>query len=133
MLAQISQVNINIKDGKQVKLKEFMRREGVALIREMFAKYIQLLRVEFSQGLILPTAKDAPVTKATPAAAVSSPAAACPTVKTATAVTVPSNGNVKLPTKKLTMSEEFKCRAGELYQVFTDMNVNAIFCCLLTT
>lgn len=37
-------VNITIKDSKQDKLKEFMRKEGVKQIREQLGKYIALLK-----------------------------------------------------------------------------------------
>ena len=37
-------VSVFIKDGKQDKLKEFMRTEGVKLIREQFSKYIASLK-----------------------------------------------------------------------------------------
>jgi len=37
------------------------------------------------------------------------------------------NGSAKIQTKKLTMNEEFKCRANELYNVFTDINMVKAF------
>ena len=35
---------VDVKDSKQHKLKEFVRSEGVKLIKEQLTKYIQLLK-----------------------------------------------------------------------------------------
>ena len=115
-------INVTIKNEKQFDLKEFMRIEGGNKIREQFARYLVLLREEFSQGLIKPTkdtAGNMPATTVT-----TKPAS---DIKL-TSVTTSTNGHkinesVKIDTKKLTMKEEFKCRASELYNVFTDINV----------
>ncbi len=124
-------MTITIKDEKQSKLKEFMRSEGVKQIREQFARYLVLLKEEFSQGLILPT--DKVVTPANNAAksangaAKETPAPVAKSQPTTTSPTSPTDETAtvgaKMETKKLTMTEEFKCRARELYQVFTDINV----------
>lgn len=37
------------------------------------------------------------------------------------------NGSAKIITKKLTINEEFKCRAHELYQAFTNLDVIEAF------
>lgn len=46
-------VMIEVKDGKQYKLKEFMRSVGVQAIREQLAKYIRLLREGFYSILFI--------------------------------------------------------------------------------
>jgi activator of HSP90 ATPase len=119
-------INITIKDSKQDKLKEFMRTQGVKQIREQFGKYIFLLREEFSQGLILPTKDSSSNSKDLTA-----------NNKTANQVLQNVNGNkvtngaietgTKIITKKLTLNEQFKCRAEELYRVFTNVDVKFIF------
>jgi hypothetical protein len=35
----------------------------------------------------------------------------------------PTNGVVQIICKKLTLTEEFKCRADEIYRAFVDINV----------
>jgi len=121
-------INVTIKNEKHSDLKEYMRKEGVKKIREQFGKYIVLLKEEFSQGLIKPTKDQAgnmPPTAAKTANV---------EVNKNVSITSPSknghsqiNDSVKIETKKLSMKEEFKCRASELYNVFTDINVKEIF------
>ena len=38
------EVIIDVKDGKQYKLKDFMRSQGTKLIRDQLTKYIQMLK-----------------------------------------------------------------------------------------
>lgn len=38
------EVIIDVKDGKQYKLKDFMRSQGAKLIRDQLTKYIQMLK-----------------------------------------------------------------------------------------
>ncbi len=120
------EVNVTIKNRNQFDLKEYMRIEGGKKMREQFAKYLVLLKEEFSQGLIKPTKDNAgnlPTTMTT--------TAKTPTDAKLNKVSTANNGHkinesVKIDTKKLTMKEEFKCRASELYNVFTDINVNFV-------
>ncbi len=122
------EVIVDIKDQKQHKLKEFMRSKGVKEMHNAFAKYIQLLKDEFSQGLILPTAKEngnsqnkqqntSPGNKTT-----TNEGGICPKTSLASQVQLINEG-IKIPCKKLMLEENFKCRAEELYNVFTDINV----------
>lgn len=122
-------VNVTIKNEKHFELKEFMRIEGSKKIREQCVKYVALLREEFSQGLIKPTKDNAGNMPVTSPGAVNKPAT------TAVAASETTNGGnknksnepTKLETKKLTMKEEFKCRAAELYNVFTDVDLVKAF------
>jgi activator of HSP90 ATPase len=134
-------VIVDIKDSKQHKLKEFMRLRGVACVREQLGKYIQLLKEEFSQGLILPTAKDtaasagkSPANAAAAATSSSSPGTGKNQPNQSTGgKEAGSNGCLKIDTKKLTLNEEFKCRVTDLYQTFVDTNVTKCFSfCALT-
>lgn len=124
-------INVTIKNEKHSDLKEFMRKEGCKKIREQFGKYILLLKDEFSQGLIKPT-KDQPGNMPP---TVPKTMANAEANKNLTNASSGKNGHsqinesVKIETKKLTMKEEFKCRASELYNVFTDINVSKIFKC----
>lgn len=137
-------INITIKNDKQHRLKDFMRTEGVKKIREQLAKYIVLLRegsiqtvllfqylktsliklwfLEFSQGLILPT-KDSSSNLKNLATTTTAPDKKAQS-STSEVKVGHLNGSTKIETKKLTMNEEFKCRASELYQVFVDANVS---------
>ena len=86
---------------------------------------------EFSQGLILPTAKDG--AKPSAPGSTGQQSAGQPAGKKGEMTNGTSNGgineSIKIVTKKLTMNEEFKCRAEELYEVFTDVAVSS---CALT-
>ena len=119
-------INVAVKDSKQDKLKEFMRTEGVKMMREQFGKYIVLLKEEFSQGLILPTKESSSNLK--------DMADKTPSTNQ-TQVLQNLNGNkasahnnstpgTKIATKKLVLNEQFKCRAEELYRIFTNVDVN---------
>ena len=121
-------INVTIKNEKHFDLKEFMRIEGGKKIREQFSKYLVMLKEEFSQGLIKPTkdhAGNMPSTEKNVSKSTGGSDAKNGSM------TSPNNGHstnkindsVKIETKKLTMKEEFKCRASELYNVFTDIQV----------
>jgi hypothetical protein len=116
------------------------------------------LKEEFSQGLILPVGKEGvmPTTNSSSNiknGTAQSSTTTCTTTSSSSTTNQPSNVSskniindaVKIQTKKITMTEEFKCRAHgnfqknyiylfnqniyiltnqELYQVFTDINVS---------
>lgn len=83
---------------------------------------IKLFLVEFSQGLILPTKESSSNLK--DLANNVSKGTSCPTVTPAQQNGTTTKAPVKIETKKLTLNEEFKCRADELYRIFTDINVS---------
>lgn len=117
-------VLVSMSDSKQSKMKEFMRTEGVKAIRKAMESYIRLLKEEYSQGLILPTKdKDASVSLANVVKQAPKSTSSAEAVKTSQ----PINDQVKIQTKKLQMKEEFKCRANEIYNVFTDINMVRAF------
>jgi len=129
-------VTFTLKDNnKNEKLKDFARKEGLKRVREQLEKYLILLKEEFSQGLILPTSKEAAAAAALNSdKAKSSPAKTPSTASTnpTTATTTSSsssNGSLgaKIETKTLTMNEEFKCRVNEIYNVFTNINLVKAF------
>lgn len=124
-------VTIMLKDEfKHEKLKEFMRKQGTKMIRDQFVKYLAELRDHFSQGLILPTTKEAAAAAAAKAESDNKPKSS-PTPKQISVVDKTeekSNGlGVKIDTKTLTMKEDFKCRVNELYNVFTNINLVKAF------
>ena len=104
-----------------------MRSEGVKQIRLQFARYLQLLKEEFSQGLILPTGKESSTSTANQnsnkpgtISTTNLPSGQTPPANTqskALNTTSPDTAKIdnesgKLETKRLTMTEEFKCRAN---------------------
>ena len=122
-------INVTIKNEKHFDLKEFMRKEGAQKIREQFAKYLILLKEEFSQGLIKPTKDNA---GNLPSSNSNSNKSGGTNETKNSSITSPTNGKktnepVRIETKKLSMKEEFKCRSSELYKVFTDINVIFFF------
>lgn len=122
-------VSVSLKDNyKNEKLKEFMRKEGANKIREQFSKYIQSLRQEFSQGLILPTGKDAkPKVNTTTTPPPTKPLATVKQIVETSSVSSSNGLGAKIETKNLTMTEEFKCRVNELYNVFTNISLVKAF------
>lgn len=82
-----------------------------------------LLFKEFSQGLILPTKDSSSNLKNLTLNKTSSQQ------PKSTEKTAPSsqnqelNGSAKILTKKLSLTEDFKCRVNELYDVFTNIEV----------
>lgn len=103
-------------------LKEMMRAKGCEIIRQKLKDYIDGLKIEFSQGMILPT-KDAD-SKQTNSINTNV------TDKSPVDSTVLNNaknkqnakskaGSVKLETEDLNMSEKFKCTAEDFYRAFT--------------
>ncbi|RMZ93971.1 activator of 90 kDa heat shock ATPase -like protein, partial [Brachionus plicatilis] len=123
-------VDVNItmtNDNKQPKLKEFMYRQGTEKIREQLAKYITLLKEEFSQGLILPT-KDSSSNLKNLASTQANLQGPKSTEKSASEkLNQEINGSVKILTKKLSLNEDFKCRVNELYDVFTNIEMVRAF------
>ena len=94
-------------------LKEVMRTKGIEAVREQLNEYLRLLREEYSQNLILPTAKDA-LKKQQQATSASKPEN-----KTETTVK-PSNQPVKIDTTTIKFEETFRCPASQLYMALTD-------------
>jgi len=109
-------------------VKEFVRMRGVDKIREQLGRYIADLKIEFSQGMILPT-KDsaADLPKLDP-----ENSKKIPDVKTALSAPVSSRGSqqsigVKIQCKNLSTTEEFKCSVDELYRALTDKEMVRAF------
>lgn len=106
-------VSFSTEKSKAEKLKEFLRKNGVASVREKLADYLRLLREEFSQGLILPT-KDAPV-----AAKVQS-SSSINTAKSTSATPSKSNGTPVVELKDVKITDTFKCTKVDLFKAFCD-------------
>ena len=75
----------------------------------------------------MPTAKELAAAKTVSESDKTKPTTPKPvtTSKPATTVSSSSNGlGTKIETRTINMKEEFKCRVKEIYQVFTNINVN---------
>ncbi|XP_072031729.1 activator of 90 kDa heat shock protein ATPase homolog 1-like [Amphiura filiformis] len=124
-------IDINVTMKKETKetrlLKDLMRSKGAALIRDQLQQYIDGLKKEFSQGMILPP-KDKTDSPVTPVNKVKSPpdnkdVKPVPSAqKDLTAAQNMKNLSlgVKLETQKLVIKEEFKCSVDDLFETFTD-------------
>eukprot|EP00095_Tigriopus_kingsejongensis_P007078 snap_masked-scaffold912_size81766-processed-gene-0.11 protein:Tk07078 transcript:snap_masked-scaffold912_size81766-processed-gene-0.11-mRNA-1 annotation:"activator of 90 kda heat shock protein atpase homolog 1" len=121
-------IEINVTSSGQAdlsrKVKEFLRKEdGARQLREVLQKYVDALKSEFSQGLILPKGGGA------------APAAPKPTVRPTPVKAAPSGapaqalGNLDLgPTlETITMELEFKCTGQEIFNALTQPEMLRVF------
>ncbi|XP_003741976.1 activator of 90 kDa heat shock protein ATPase homolog 1 [Galendromus occidentalis] len=96
------------------KIKAMMRSKGVDVIRDKLSDYLNALRADYSQGLILPTkGGNLNVTSTKGKTGLNKTSTYHPPKQDA------GTSGVKINTTNLTMEEEFKCTAYELYRVFT--------------
>lgn len=116
-------VNVKSDSDDGWKLKEMIRNKGAALLRSTAGTYIQKLKTEFSQGMQLPKHPSQEVAKA----GKSSPKTAIDAFKNGASCKQGGSESANssslgcpIATKKLTLEEEFKTTADELYATFTD-------------
>ncbi|XP_018583362.1 activator of 90 kDa heat shock protein ATPase homolog 1 [Scleropages formosus] len=110
------------KDEPETPLIFLMKQEGVKKIRTALRSYVDCLKTEFTQGMILPTANG-----------VSKQQESQCSVKvdktqfgSASSAPRPTTG-VKIPTCKFTMKETFLTSPEELYRVFTNQEMVQAF------
>ncbi|KAI7804559.1 putative pancreatic alpha-amylase-like [Triplophysa rosa] len=102
------------KDEPETTLLSLMRREGADKVRLTLASYVDFLKTEFTQGMILPTANG--VTKQQNAQA---PVKSNKTqISSSTAAAPPPSTGVKIPTCKFSLKDTFLTSPDELYRVF---------------
>ncbi|XP_046337299.2 activator of 90 kDa heat shock protein ATPase homolog 1-like [Haliotis rufescens] len=107
-------------------VKEIMRIVGTKVIQEKMAEYINRLREEYGQGIILPT-KDCAKAPA-PKVVNKENKAKEEMNKVVTDCSERMDGlGVRIHTKKLVTREEFKCRAADLYRALTDKGMVEAF------
>ncbi|OQR79022.1 activator of 90 kDa heat shock protein ATPase1-like [Tropilaelaps mercedesae] len=102
------------------KIKGMMRSKGIEVIRSKLEEYVSSLKTDFSQGLILPT-KDGSADAKPSGVNTTATKGKTGLNKSSTykpQVEAKSSG-LTISTKQLTMNEEFKCTADELYRAFT--------------
>lgn len=128
------QIIVNDQTTEQADLiKKFMYNYGRNKIREQVGKYIDSLKADFAKNLILPKKEE-----------VKSPPLACTTsekqqqkslindFKTSTNLNADKKESdkplgVKIDCKTLTFNESFRCKANELYEVFSRKEMVAAF------
>eukprot|EP01137_Pigoraptor_chileana_P033286 Opistho-2@23934 len=126
----ISEIEFNITSKKDSALadrfKQVLRKRFVPKLREALTLYLRQLREEFSQGLILPTKEKSDVTIGVDATEAKPANGAAGGVKISNGDAVPAKtAPVKAPaapkeTKTITMTEEFKASADDLYQTLVN-------------
>ncbi|XP_076191262.1 activator of 90 kDa heat shock protein ATPase homolog 2-like isoform X2 [Aptenodytes patagonicus] len=101
-----TEINVSKKKGEGDVLKDLMRTEGTAKVREALRDYLKALKTEFTLGMILPT-------KATVGQELA--AEQKDSVSHQSSDTV----GVKIPTVQILLREIFNSPADELYSIFT--------------
>lgn len=114
-------VNISITSGGETaeKFKEFLRKKGTKIIQERLGEYLNALKKEYAQDVILPT-KGQAVTKSSKT--IVSPSVQefkQNTVQNTTSSLQKMDIGTKIPVTKVEIKQTFKCRAEELYNAFT--------------
>ncbi|KFM09688.1 Activator of 90 kDa heat shock protein ATPase 2, partial [Aptenodytes forsteri] len=108
-----TEINVSKKKGEGDVLKDLMRTEGTAKVREALRDYLKALKTEFTLGMILPT--KATVGQELAAERKVSGNAVQDSVSPQSSDTV----GVKIPTVQILLRETFNSPADELYSIFT--------------
>ncbi len=135
-------LEVTLTDGAKARgaqqLKELMRRgAGAAMVRRQFEKYVESLKSEFGQGLILPAAeaaaKNSSVTaKKDPTASTSSSSKSTSSTSPATKQSTAKDATkalseMGLGLESIKLKERFKCTGQELYNVFTQKEMMQVW------
>jgi len=109
-------------------LKELMRKgQGAKVIRKTLQAYVDALRTEFCQGLILPAKESKAGAKAgTSVTKVTSSSTVINKSNTAQMKSL-DLGGTKIPVTKLELKEHFKCTGQELYNTLTQKEMLQVF------
>uniref|UniRef100_UPI003AACBA0C activator of 90 kDa heat shock protein ATPase homolog 1-like isoform X1 n=1 Tax=Centroberyx gerrardi TaxID=166262 RepID=UPI003AACBA0C len=123
------------KDQPNTPLLDLMKKDGVQKVRKVLGEYVTLLKSEFSQGMILPTAdgvnqpqpanQNQAKTNRTQISSAPSPAPS-PAPRPAPSST-PSCTGVRIPTCSFSLKETFLTSADELYRTFTNQEFVQVF------
>ncbi|XP_041468585.1 activator of 90 kDa heat shock protein ATPase homolog 1-like [Lytechinus variegatus] len=126
----VDDVNIDISTNTATPesntLREVMKSKGIPVLRQKIGDYTKALKKEFSQGMILPSkAQDSSPVNTIDAKKSSLPEP-IPVKKTDNDTSASQmkglNLGVKIDTRKLELSEEFKCESAMLYLAFTEVD-----------
>ncbi|XP_071370554.1 activator of 90 kDa heat shock protein ATPase homolog 1-like isoform X2 [Centroberyx affinis] len=113
------------KDQPNTPLLDLMKKDGVQKVRKVLGEYVTLLKSEFSQGMILPTA-DGISPAPRPAQSPAPRPAQSPAPRPAPSST-PSCSGVRIPTCSFSLKETFLTSPDELYRTFTNQEFVQVF------
>ncbi|XP_068607915.1 activator of 90 kDa heat shock protein ATPase homolog 1b [Brachionichthys hirsutus] len=103
------------KDEPETPLKNLMRTKGAERIRKALDSYVESLKTEFTQGMILPTTNG----EAPPCSSLQSKAEPNKTqISSPSGTAAPVRTGIRIPTCKFSMRETFQASPTELYRVF---------------
>ncbi|XP_068195222.1 activator of 90 kDa heat shock protein ATPase homolog 1-like [Antennarius striatus] len=112
------------KDEPDTPLKGLMRTAGAQKIRQALDHYVDALKTEFTQGMILPTANGV----APPPTGPQSRAQLNRTqISSPSGTSAPPSSGVRIPTCKFSLRETFQASPAELYRVFTSQEMLQAF------
>ncbi|XP_034015357.1 activator of 90 kDa heat shock protein ATPase homolog 1b [Thalassophryne amazonica] len=114
-------VSLN-KDEPETTLTKLMKTKGAEKIREALGSYVELLKTEFTQGMILPTANGVATPTPQPKAKLEKTQ-----ISSSSSTVTPVNTGVKIPTCKFCMNETFLTSPFELYRVFVNQEMVQAF------
>lgn len=124
-------VDIKVTKGKDSPegqmLKEMMRKgQGAKVIRQRLQEYVDSLKKEYSQGLILPGKNDAP-SKTTSQAVVSNAKTVLNNHSNTDKMKSLDLGGSKIEVSNIELEERFKCTGMELFNALTQPEMIQIF------
>ncbi|XP_061599782.1 activator of 90 kDa heat shock protein ATPase homolog 1a [Cololabis saira] len=112
------------KDEPETPLMKLMKTEGAEKVRQVLGSYVDYLKTEFTQGMILPTANGVSKTSSN-----SQSKAKCDKtqISSSSSSAPPANTGVKIPTCKFTLRDTFLTSPPELYRVFVNQDMVQAF------
>ncbi|XP_042194135.1 activator of 90 kDa heat shock protein ATPase homolog 1b [Callorhinchus milii] len=119
-------INISLsKDEPDTKLLALMKKEGASNIRKALATYIETLKTEFTQGMILPTINGVQKETSQPKPKIDVKATVRQQCR------IPSDHRtsvgVKIPTCKINIMDRFRTSVDELYRIFVTQELVQAF------
>ncbi|KAK6295362.1 activator of 90 kDa heat shock protein ATPase homolog 1a isoform X2 [Coregonus clupeaformis] len=113
------------KDEPNTTLTELMKKEGAKKVRAALGSYVDHLKSEFTQGMILPTANGV-ASKPQPAQTQTKVKVDKTQIGSSVSTPSPSTG-VKIPTCKFSLKETFLTSPDELYRTFINQDMVQAF------
>nr|XP_061798837.1 activator of 90 kDa heat shock protein ATPase homolog 1-like [Nerophis lumbriciformis] len=116
------------KDEPETPLVHLMKSKGADKIREALGSYVGLLKSEFTQGMILPTANGVlQLQSSSQSKAKTDKTRVGPISSSGGTTAAPVNTGVKIPTCKFSMTETFLTSPADLYRVFVNQEMTQAF------
>ncbi|XP_028995655.1 activator of 90 kDa heat shock protein ATPase homolog 1b isoform X2 [Betta splendens] len=115
------------KDEPDTPLTKLMKTKGAVKIREALGSYVDFLKTEFTQGMILPTANGVAKSQSTSQSKASQEKTLISSSSSTVAPVNTSNTGVKIPTCKFSLRETFLTSPAELYRVFLNQEMVQAF------